>query len=99
MIGDAAKTEDAILLRRYVKSGAEDAFTELVTRHLALVFSSALRQVQGDRHVAEDISQAVFTELAHQAARLTSHPTLAGWLYTTTRRITAHALRGDRRRE
>ena len=36
----------------------------------------------GDSGGAEDISQAVFTELAKRARDLRSHPALAGWLYT-----------------
>ena len=90
--------EDPLLLRHYVERGSEEAFAELVRRHLGLVFSAAFRQLQGDRPAAEDVSQAVFTELARQAGRLRGHPALPGWLYITPRRLSAHVARHDRRR-
>lgn len=51
--------EDAELLRQYVNTGSEDAFTELVNRHLPLVYSVALRQVGGEEELAKDVAQAV----------------------------------------
>ncbi len=41
------------LLRRYVVDGSEAAFTELVRQHIDLVYSGALRQVNGDASAAE----------------------------------------------
>lgn len=40
--------DDQQLLRGFVKDGSEAAFTELVTRHVNLVYSAALRRT-GDR--------------------------------------------------
>jgi DNA-directed RNA polymerase specialized sigma24 family protein len=60
-----------------------------VRRHLDLVHSAALRQVAGDAHHAEDVTQTVFEELARQARRLSNHRSLAGWLYTTARNVAA----------
>jgi hypothetical protein len=77
-------TDDAELLRRYAAERSEEAFAELVQRHLNLVYRSALRQLGGDAHRAEDVAQSVFALLAHKAASLSGHPNLAGWLYTTT---------------
>jgi DNA-directed RNA polymerase specialized sigma subunit len=45
---------DGDLLRRYAESGSEEAFAELVRRHLNLVFSAALRQVNGDAQLAQE---------------------------------------------
>lgn len=91
-------SEDALLLRRYVEDRSEAAFAELVRRHLGLVYSSALRQVGGDAHLARDVAQAVFTDLARKAASLAHRPTLTGWLYTSTRYAAAKAVRAERRR-
>jgi len=63
-------TPDGELLRRYTETHSEEAFAELVRRHLDLVYSAALRQVNGDAHLAQDVAQLVFTDLAHKAASL-----------------------------
>jgi RNA polymerase sigma factor (sigma-70 family) len=91
--------EDAELLRRYVADHSEAAFAELVRRHVNLVYSAALRLVNGDSHRAEDVTQQVFAEVARQANRLVRHPALLGWLYTTTRQIALRALRTEQRRK
>src|SRR6266481_5123195 len=90
---------DHQLLESYASSGSERAFRELVERHINLVHSAALRESRGDASLAEDITQAVFTELARCAAQLVSHPTIAGWLYTCVRRKTANVLRAEQRRK
>ena len=72
--------DDATLLRRYAENRSESDFAELVRRHLNLVYSAALRQVNGDTHLAQDATQLVFTELARKAAQLAGHRVLAGWL-------------------
>jgi RNA polymerase sigma factor (sigma-70 family) len=90
--------DDAQLLRRYRDHHAEDAFTELVRRHVNLVYFAALRQTAGDTMLAEDITQAVFTDLARKAAELANRSVLTGWLYTSTRYAAANAMRAERRR-
>ena len=75
---------DRELLREYVTSGSDDAFAELVTRYVALIYSSALRQV-GDPFLADEVTQAVFIILARKADRLKQETLLAGWLFQTTR--------------
>jgi RNA polymerase sigma factor (sigma-70 family) len=94
-----AMIEDAELLRRYVEENAEDAFAELVRRHVNLVYSAALRQLNGDVHFAADATQLVFTDLARKAAALCQHRVLAGWLFTSTRFATAKLVRTERRRQ
>jgi RNA polymerase sigma factor (sigma-70 family) len=91
--------DDAELLRRYARDRAEDAFAELVERHLNLVYTAAVRQVGGDTHLAKDVTQAVFTDLARKSASLTGRTVLAGWLYTSTRYAAAQAVRTERRRQ
>lgn len=90
--------DDTELLRRYAEDHAEEAFAELVRRHLNLVHSVALRQLNGDAHLAADVAQAVFTDLARKAPTLVQHRVLAGWLFTSTRFAAAKAVRTEQRR-
>lgn len=90
--------DDRILLRHYAEDRSEAAFAELVRRHLNLVHSAALRQVNGDTHLAQDATQVVFTDLARKAASLANHRVLVGWLFTSTRYAAAKLVRGERRR-
>src|SRR5437763_79087 len=90
---------DAELLRSYAQNRSESAFTELVQRHIDLVYSAALREARGDASLAEDITQTVFVELAKKASKLIKHPTLAGWLYTCVRRMAANLRRSEDRRQ
>ncbi|MBN9691524.1 MAG: sigma-70 family RNA polymerase sigma factor [Verrucomicrobia bacterium] len=94
----ADPVDDAELLSRYAVSRSEEAFAELVRRHLDLVHSAALRQAGGNAAAAADIAQMVFIELARQAGTLSRHPALIGWLYTTTHRLAARYLRTESRR-
>lgn len=92
-------TDDLELLRRHLDEHSQAAFTELVQRHLNLVYGAALRRTDGDGALAEDIAQQVFTQLARDAASLRRHPLLAGWLYVATRHAAASAMRAERRRK
>ena len=67
-------TPDCELLRRYVGTHSEEAFAELVRRHVNIVYSAALRQVNGDAHLAQDVAQTVFTDLARKAPSLARAP-------------------------
>jgi DNA-directed RNA polymerase specialized sigma24 family protein len=70
---------DLQLLARYTRQHADDAFAELVRRHLGLVYSGALRQVASPQ-LAEEVAQCVFTDLARNARRLKPQPLRAAWL-------------------
>lgn len=76
-------SEDLQLLRRYAAgtTGSEEAFAELVRRHLNLVFSAAARVLGPDPHRAEDVAQLVFTNLARRAREIPDGTVLAGWLH------------------
>ena len=90
--------DDPTLLHRYVHEGSEPAFAELVARYLPLVHAAALRRVAGDEHRAREVTQMVFTELAHKAAKLLRHPALAAWLHPSTRWHAANLRRAEQRR-
>jgi RNA polymerase sigma factor (sigma-70 family) len=91
-------TPDSELLRRYAGTKSEEAFAELVQRHVNLVYSAALRQVNGDAHLAQDVAQTVFTDLARKAASLARRAVLTGWLYTSAHFAAAKAVRTEQRR-
>jgi hypothetical protein len=57
-------------LQQYARERSESAFGELVTRHLDLVFSAALRVVNGDAPLAQGVTQTVFIDLASKAGTL-----------------------------
>src|SRR5262245_59537235 len=89
--------DDAELLRRYAEVGDQEAFAELVRRHVGFVYGSALRQVR-DAHAAKDVAQTVFADLARQAGRVCRQPVILGWLYTAVRRAAANLRRSEGRR-
>lgn len=90
--------DDAELLRSYTETRSNHAFTELVGRHLSLVYFTALRGTAGDSALAQDVAQAVFTAAARKAGSLQKHPSISGWLYATTRHMAARAARGEQTR-
>jgi RNA polymerase sigma factor (sigma-70 family) len=91
-------TPDSELLATFARTNSEDAFAELVRRHVYLVYSAALRQVGGDAHLAQDAAQSVFTDLARKAGSLARRQTLSGWLYTSAHFAAAKLVRTETRR-
>src|ERR1035438_3856449 len=91
-------TPDSELLAAFARKNSEDAFAELVKRHVNLVYSAALRQVNGDAHSAKDVAQMVFTDLARKADSLARRESLTGWLYTSVHFAATKIVRGENRR-
>jgi RNA polymerase sigma factor (sigma-70 family) len=89
---------DLDLLSRYTRCRAEDAFAEIVRRHLGLVYSAALRQIRSPQ-LAEEVAQSAFTDLARQAHRLAPDTVLTAWLYQVTRRTAIDVVRREARRQ
>lgn len=88
---------DNQLIEQFVRARCEEAFSQLVSRYIDLVYSAALRQVR--RHqIAEDATQQVFAVLANKAGGLRGERVLAAWLLSTTRYVCLDLLRREGRR-
>ncbi len=90
-------SDDTALIRRYGQEGDEAAFTELVGRHVHLVWGVA-RRITGDAELARDVSQTVFSDLARKAAALPERTILAGWLHRAACHAASNAVRSNVRR-
>jgi len=89
---------DLQLLAHYTQDHAEDAFTELVRRHIDLVYSAALRQVRAPQ-LAEEVAQSTFIDPARNGRSLAPDTVLAAWLYEVTRRTAIDVIRREARRQ
>lgn len=92
-------TESQRLLADYAENGSEAAFRELVARYINLVYSTALRLVEGDAHLAEDVTQTVFVRLSGKAGQLSGEIMLGGWLHRDTCFVASKIMRRERRRQ
>ena len=88
---------DAELLLDYVRTGSEEAVTELIRRHINLVYGTARRQLR-DPHLAQEISQQVFCALIKQAKSIREPGRLPAWLYRTTCQLVTMHVRTEQRR-
>ncbi len=88
---------DSELLGQYARAGSESAFDTLVRRHIDFVYSAALRMT-ADRHLAEDVTQAVFMTLSSRARSLSHRAIISGWLHRTARNLAAKTVRTEVRR-
>ncbi len=81
--GSVAGLSDRQLIDRFITrrdAAGEAAFAALVARHGPMVLD-VCRQLLGDRHHAEDASQAVFFVLARKAGSIRDPDLLGNWLY------------------
>ena len=92
-------TDGQQLLAEYAKTGSETAFRALVGRYTNLVYSVALRLVNGDTHWAQDVAQTVFIDLARMAPKLPPIVMLGGWLHRHTCFVASKSMRRERRRQ
>jgi len=86
--------DDMLLLDKYAREHSDDAFRQIVDYHLDWVYSVCLRLVR-DRHLAEDVTQAVFIVLARKAPSLPRQRVLAPWLLRVCHYCAANALRKE----
>ena len=83
--------EDRRLLRQYIDTGSQAAFSQIVERHHKLVYSTCWRELRNSAW-AEDATQVTFLILAEKARSLRNEVILTGWLFRTAR-FSAMALR------
>jgi RNA polymerase sigma factor (sigma-70 family) len=88
--------DDMELLRRYVQ-GSEEAFAELVRRHLDFVYAAALRRSR-NAHRAQEVAQTVFIALARKAGTLLDRREIVGWLFISAQYSTVSLIRSESRR-
>ncbi len=92
-------TEDMGLVREYVaRHGSEEAFAALVSRHINLVYSVALRRL-GDPHLAEGgDAGGVYHFWRARPGRWGQGTIVPAWLCRTAQYAAGDALRGAERR-
>lgn len=101
-----ASADSLELLRRYAVEGVDEAFAELVRRHLDLVYSAALRRCFGDAPLAGDVAQTVFLDLARRFRKggtpgpsgLDAIRSVPAWLYRHAGFVASTAMRSESRR-
>ena len=69
------RASDLELLQQYARQNSEEAFAALVSRHLNLAYSAALRQVRSPE-LAEEVAQSVALATAYWNAH--RHPFVWG---------------------
>ena len=93
-----APRSDQELLRNFAATQSEEVFAGLVSRHVDMVYSAALRQTN-NHALAQDITQAVFIILARKAATLRRETLLIGWLFRAVRYAVRDAIKIEARRQ
>jgi RNA polymerase sigma factor (sigma-70 family) len=86
----ASAPADAWLVSRFVRSGDESAFAELVARHGPMVLT-VCRRTAGDDHLAEDAFQATFLVLARKAAAVCPRGDVGAFLHGVAYRTALRA--------
>ncbi len=89
--------DDNALLREYAERNSEEAFAQIVERHIGFVYSTALRRL-GNPSQAEEVTQAVFVILARKSRTFDDKAILPSWLYHTTRLTASNLIRQEVRR-
>ena len=90
--------DDIELLGRYARKQDEEAFGEIVQRHLPLVYGTALRKLCGDEASARDVAQVVFSDLARKGGTLSGQRSLEAWLHKSTCFAASKFVRTEQRR-
>lgn len=91
-------TSDAELLQQFARDRSEQVFATLVSRHVDLFYSAALRQVRSPQ-LAQDVAQTVCIDLSRDADKLAPDTILTAWLYRVARRTAIDVVRSESRRQ
>ena len=91
------RCSDIDLLQAFVRAGSQSAFSDLVRRHIDLVYGTALRKV-GDCGAAQEITQNVFIALGKKAWRFAPGDLLPAWLHRAALLESNEWLRSELRR-
>lgn len=90
-------SDDAVLVRRFLEQGDEQAFALLVRRYERMVVG-VCRRVLSDECDIEDALQATFLVLARKARAIRKRASVASWLYGVAYRVSLRAARKRYRR-
>jgi RNA polymerase sigma factor (sigma-70 family) len=94
-MGEMNDSEDITLLRDWARKRSETAFRAVVERYAGLVFGVALRRT-GERALAEEAVQNVFTDLSRKAPVIVElQRPLAAWLHRSAVYEAATLLRSE----
>jgi RNA polymerase sigma-70 factor, ECF subfamily len=89
---------DEVLVRRVARSGDERALSELYDRFAAFIYGAGMGYL-GDRALAEDLVQDVFTAVWRDAASFDpARASFATWMYRITRNRATDLIRHRRAR-
>ena len=80
------------------KERSEAVFSALVKANIDLVYTTALRSMGGDEHLAKDVTQSVFIDLVRKSPDMPQDVSLTGWLYRHTRYTASKTVRTEQRR-
>ncbi|HEX2746871.1 MAG TPA: sigma-70 family RNA polymerase sigma factor [Verrucomicrobiales bacterium] len=85
-------------LKVFTATRCERAFRKLTEGHAGLVYSAALRILDGDAALAQDVAQTVFAALAAKPHAVRDGKALAAWLHRAAVGCAVDAVRGENRR-
>lgn len=89
---------DEVLVGRVARSGDERAMSELYDRYASLIYGAGVRYL-GDRALAEDLVQDVFTAVWRNASAFDpARASFATWVYRITRNRATDLIRRRRAR-
>lgn len=89
---------DIELLKTYAARRSEEAFRELVSRHVDFTYSVAMRLLRNP-HLAQEAAQSAFIALAGKAGQLPRQTIVAGWLHHAVHFAALHLQRSEARRK